>query len=167
MAVLCLLLLAVCIVDYMSTRIPNGMILLTAAVGVCCCYRDNGAAGAGVYFIVCLLVLFILYPLFMIGAIGAGDVKLYAVTAGFFSGRAIFSFLITSLLIAAIFSLIKILKERNGRERLYYFCSYLAEVFRVRKWHLYIQSTDRDRRSGICLSGPVFLSVLLHLGGVC
>lgn len=113
-----------------------------------------------------VIVLLLLYPLFKIGAIGAGDVKLFAVTAGYLSGKAVICFLTYSLLIAGLFSIIKLLKEQNGLERIYYSCSYMAEVLRTGKWRLYFRNAAEKRQAGICLSGPVFLSILLYLGGV-
>ncbi|MDL2301301.1 prepilin peptidase [Lachnospiraceae bacterium OttesenSCG-928-D06] len=165
MAALSVLLLAVCIEDYRSTKIPNRLLIFIAAAGIWTCYQDAGLWGIGRYFVVVFLVFLVFYPFFMIGAVGAGDVKLYALTAAYLSGKAILCFLVFSLLIAAIFSFIKVIKEHNGRERIYYFFSYIKEVVYVGKWRLYMQEGERNRRSGICLSGPILLSVLLHIGG--
>jgi hypothetical protein len=69
------------------------------------------------------------------------------------------------MLIAAIISILKLSKNRNWKERFCYFCAYLSHCLSGGKWELY--TTDDIRtKSGICLSGPILASVLLHLGGV-
>lgn len=84
-------------------------------------------------------VMFLLYPFFRLGGLGAGDVKLLGICAGYFHRDKILSFLFCSLLIAAIFALIKMMTEHCTRERL---------------------------KMRIPLAGPVLCSVLLSAGGV-
>lgn len=166
MAVLCLMLSVVCLMDYRRTRIPNGMIVTIFLYGLGYRYWDAGGSGLTAYLINSFLVLLLLYPLFKIGAVGAGDVKLYSVTAGCLSRQDIPCFLIVSLLIAAMFSILKLIKERSGRERMAYLWSYLAEVGRTGHWRLYFSNAAEARRAGICLAGPALFSLLLHIGGM-
>lgn len=165
MAALSLLLFAACLSDYRSARIPNGLIIMIFMAGCGIRLRDMGGWGLKEYLAGCLPVLLLFYPLFKIGTVGAGDVKILSVTAGFLSGKAILGFLFYSMLIAAIFSVIKMIKERNGKERFLYLCSYLASVAAAGKWKLYLQNEMEQKNAGIRLSGPVLLSVLLHWGG--
>lgn len=166
MAVSCILLLWACIVDYRKGRIPNGIIIFLLLWGAGCEYGAGGTEAVARYALKGVLMLLLLYPLFKTGMLGAGDVKLYAVTMGYFSGYDMFLFLFVSLLFAAIISLGKIILEGNGRERLYYLLSYMAEVVRTGKWRLYMENAAEKKKAGICLSGPIFASLLLYLGGV-
>lgn len=166
MAVLCVMLSVVCLMDYRSTRIPNGMIILIFLYGLGYRYWDAGGGGAAEWLFNCLVVLLFMYPLFKIGAIGAGDVKLLSVTCGCLSKQDISCFLVVSLLIAAMISMIKLCKDGNGLERIRYLCSYLAGVCRTGQWQLYFTNAAEARRAGICLTGPILMSVLLHAGGV-
>ena len=76
------------------------------------------ANGTGVtYVLSILLMIFLLYPFFKLGALGAGDVKLLGICAGFLQYDKILQFLFFSLLAAAIFSLIKLIRERSAGER--------------------------------------------------
>lgn len=165
MAVLCIFVAAVCLTDYRRTRIPNRMILLIFLYGLGYRYWDAGGSGAAGFLSNCILVLLLLYPLFKIGAVGAGDVKLFSVTAGCLSRQDIPCFLVSSLLIAALISLIKICRERSGKERFIFLCAYLSDVCRTGHFSLYPAAAE-TKRAGVCLAGPVFLSLLLHIGGV-
>ncbi len=166
MGVLCAALSVVCIFDYTEKRIPNLLVLMIWAAGAVRGFCLNGLEGAGMYLCESAAVLFLLYPLFRIGSLGAGDVKLLSVSAGYFPAGKVFYFLFFSLLVSAVFSIIRLLKERNVRDRAEYFCEYCAAVARSGKWKLYLPEKGEKRLSGICMSGPVLCSVLLGLGGV-
>ena len=120
------------------------------------CYAGKALAAA------CLL-----YPLFRIGALGAGDVKLYGAAAGYLPFLKVFPFLFYSLLAAAVFSLLKMCKQRYFTERVKYFFSYLAEVAATGSWKLYLENERERAAAGICLAGPALISIMLYLGGAC
>ena len=166
MAVLCFLLSAVCLSDYRNARIPNGMIAVIFLYGIGYRYWDAGGGGLTEYLFNSIVVLVLLYPLFKIGAFGAGDVKLFSVTAGCLSMQGVPCFMVVSLLISAMISLIKICRDRSGRERMRYLCSYVAGVCRTGQWKLYLDNASDCGRSGVHLAGPVLFSILLHVGGI-
>lgn len=125
------------------------------------------ADGTGVSYVLSIfLMIFLLYPFFKLGALGAGDVKLLGICAGFLQYDKILQFLFYSVLAAAIFSVIKLIREQSARERLAYLGEYLLDVARSGKWSLYIENEQEARRTGIALAGPILVSVFLHMGGV-
>ncbi len=166
MAALCILLTAACSYDYRRKRIPNFLIAFMAVLGVGWRFWESGVYGALSYLGEAVLIMCLLYPFFKIGSIGAGDVKLLGVSAGYLPGSRILMFLFVSLLISAMISLFKMWMESNMRERLRYLFAYLADVARSGSWHLYLENEREKQAVGICLSGPVLLSVLLYWGGV-
>ena len=134
---LCVFLVAACGYDYKERRIPNYLILWMAITGVGWRLWNERAPWLPGYLGQAMFVMAILYPFFKIRGLGAGDVKLLGVTAGYLPAEKILVFLFCSLLVAAMISLAKIWKR------------------------------DGKRRGGaVCLSGPVLVSVLLFLGGV-
>ena len=116
------------------------------------------------------LAFLLLYPLFKIGAIGAGDVKVLMMVGGFMEAGELFIILVASFLIGGVGSVIRIVSERNGRERLEYFLSYLADVIRTKQWKLYGEHMAQDyenyRKNKIHFTVPILLSVALRMGGV-
>lgn len=113
-----------------------------------------------------LIVMLLMYPFFKIGCIGAGDVKLLGICAGYLPVHKILEFLFFSMLAAAVFSIIKLIKRHSTKERFYYLLSYLAAVFRSGRWQLYLEDGKERSEAGICLSGPILLSVIMHIGGI-
>lgn len=166
MAALCVLLTVACGYDYLKRKIPNVLIAVTALFGMGWKFCGEGIAGIPVYLGKMLCIMCPMYFFFKIGTIGAGDVKLFGVTAGFLPFKKIFLFLFISLLVAAIISIMKLWKERIYGERFRYLFHYLSETLQGQCWKPYLCDAEEKHRLGICLSGPIFISVLLYMGGV-
>ena len=117
-----------------------------------------------------LLPFLLMYPQFKIGARGAGDVKVFMMIGSFVEMKELLMILVLSCVIGALCSLIKLLSEHNGRERIYYFLSYISEVVKTKQWKIYgentVQDYERYRRNKIHFTIPVLFSVALRIGGV-
>ena len=163
-----LLLLLAALADLKTDRIPNGFVALGIVIGVL------GSLWQGVDIrqtVGSMLFSFLLmYPLFKIGAMGAGDIKVFMMIGSFVEMKELLMILILSFAIGALCSLIKLLSEHNGRERIYYFLSYISEVVKTKQWKIYgentVQDYERYRRNKIHFTIPVLFSVALRIGGV-
>lgn len=166
MAVLCVGLVIACYFDYKKGRIPNWLMSSLLLSGIGERLLREGAM-EGVFFCgrgLCVIVL--LYPLFKIGGLGAGDIKLYGVCGGYLSRDRFLYFFFISLLIAAIFSLIKLINESNVTERMIYLCQYIGDVVKTGAFGLYMENQREQRHCGICMAGPILISVFLYMGGI-
>lgn len=135
------ILAAALVVDFRHFRIPNGLILVGIVAGISYTVRSDG-----LWYLALLdglILLLILYPFYMIGAFGGGDVKLLAVVGIFLGLEMGVNVVVLSLMAGAVCSVLKI----------------LYELFR-KKWlsfkHLYIH-----------FSLPIFIgTILVHFGGI-
>lgn len=166
MAALCVLLTVACGYDYGKNRIPNALIVLMILLGAAWRFWSGGGRDVPSYLAQAAVVMVLFYPFFKIGGLGAGDVKLLGATAGYLSPGEVLPFLLWSLLAAAALSLMKMWKRKDFRDRMGYLWEYLAGTVRRGSWQLYLENGRDGRAKGVCLSGPVLLSILLHLGGV-
>lgn len=166
MVILCLFLTAACLTDYCKGRIPNELLLTMGAFGAAESFRGGGAESVLYFIMKAVLVAMLLYPIFRIGAIGAGDVKLFGICSGFISKDRVLYFLFFSMLAAAIFSIIKMCIKKNFRERLHFLCRYLAKTAKDGKISAYFSGEEEKRAAGLCLSGPILCSILMHMGGI-
>ena len=167
-SILLLLLLLAALSDLKTDRIPNGFVVLGGCIGIL--GRLLGGTDILRTVLSVLPAFLLLYPLFRIGAIGAGDIKVLMMAGSFMEAGELLAVLVISFLIGAVFALAKLLAEHNGRERLHYFLSYLAEVIRTGHWKLYgehmAQDYERYRRNKIHFTIPILFSVVLCMGGV-
>lgn len=163
---LCVFLSVACVIDYRTKRIPNWLLAFMLVAGLWQSSLKQGTENVFdfLYKIACMTLC--MYFLFKIGALGAGDVKLLSVCAGYFPGNKILYFLFFSLLIAAAFSLFKMVLQHNARERLRYLGEYLLGVLRSGAWKLYMEDYGELSGCSICMTGPILISVLMYMGGI-
>jgi len=166
---LILLLIAAALMDLAYDRIDNGWILFGMMIGLSFRfleYQWYGLYGAAVSM---LLSFVLLYPLYKIGGLGAGDVKLFLMLGSFVQWKEQLSIMAVSFLIGAVFSIGKLLSEENLKERMQYLLAYFSGVFYRRQWRLYgedLRWDDRRYRSSkIHFALPVLLSAALWSGG--
>lgn len=163
-----LLLLLSALADLRTDRIPNGFLLLGALCGIIGSLI-SGRTLTGVL-ISMLLAFLLLYPLYKIGAFGAGDVKLFVLIGSFQNIREVTAVMAGAFVIGAGFSLLKLAVERNGRERLRYFLSYMLEVCRTRHWKIYGEDFKQDYhtycKNKIHFAVPILFSAVCRIGGL-
>ncbi len=105
-------LLAAVIEDFREYRISNRLIAFGLLCGLVCRYVWEGAAGL-IYGLVNISIpVILLYLLFQLRVLGAGDIKLFSVTACYFSLRQIMGLILTALIAAAAAGVCKILYRK-------------------------------------------------------
>lgn len=100
------ILAAALFMDFYRCRIPNLLILAGYIMGIA--YGIHSCNIWYVYITDSIIILLALYPLFLIGAFGGGDVKLFAVVGLFLGLELTVNIFITSLMAGAVCSVIKI-----------------------------------------------------------
>lgn len=136
MLICCLMAGVAAAFDYGSRRIPNRLMLGMLLWGVVHAGLKDSFRGILMFLGITVLTVLVLFPLYSVGKVGAGDVKLVALCCGFLGKGCVVYFLFVMLSIAALLALLKLLKY------------------------------GRSRGTGVCMAGPVFLSLLLHMGGI-
>lgn len=153
--------------DLKTNRIPNGFILLGILSGILCSIlagRNLLTIPASV-----LLAFLLLYPLFQIGVLGAGDVKLFVMIGCFYGVRDLAYIMAGAFVIGAAFSLGKLITEKNARERFRYFFAYLYETGRSRRLRIYEEQNQDDHtycKNKIHFAVPVLFSAVCRMGGL-
>lgn len=79
-------------------------------------------------------------------------------------GRSLILCMAVSFLLGALVSLVLLIRRRNLKKRLLYFIAYIGRFYQTRQWVPY--RDKRDRSGEFCFTVPIFLSVLLYMGGV-
>lgn len=165
---LLLLLFLAALADLKTDHIPNWFICLGIGIGIFGGLQYRLNLWSSVFSM--LLAFLLMYPLFKIGALGAGDVKLFIMIGSFMEVREFIVVMVYAFVIGAFFSAGKLLTEHNGRERIAYFLSYAADVARTRRWRIYGEDLAQDyqlyRSNKIHFTVPILLGVMLKLGGI-
>lgn len=116
-------------------------------------------------------VAVVLFPLFAIGVLGGGDVKLCMIIPLYMSAHDSVSCIVISFAAAAAAGAVKLVKNRIFRERIRYFCSYAVSVCRTGRLNVYSQEIeDKEYRKAfsaykIHFAVSVFASVVIKAMG--
>lgn len=184
---------AACYFDYRRDKIPNALIGFGMLAGLLyraylfymgcvpggkeTLFESEAAVGllllqsvmaVGLLLLRTGIIFMVFYPLYKLGTLGAGDVKLFCLLAFFLQGRECTVCIIGSLVISAFAGVGKLLGQGNLKERLLYFCSYAVDVVRYKEFGLYFENVGHQekRKASLHMAGTVLLSVLLYAGGV-
>lgn len=120
--------------DYKTYKIPNvinayGFLSGVLGYVLMAVFMDNGFDKPLIYILKVLMVVIVLYPAYMIGAIGAGDVKLLGVLSGFIGTEQIIKLIIASLLIGALYGVAVIIwKGGRGMHKIHFSYAILLAV---------------------------------------
>lgn len=128
-------------------------------------WHDIGHIGASMF-----LPFILLYPIYKIGGLGAGDVKLFVMTGSFLTEKRVLYAMLFAFVAGAVISIAKLASERNFKERMRYFYSYLLDVMVTGQWKLYEENKKWNRenykRNKIHFALPICISVMLGMGGM-
>jgi len=163
---LCPFLGIACLWDYSTGKIPNFLQFNLMSIGLIYSYGISGWRGVLAFLLKVLVVTAIMFPIFILSMIGAGDVKLIALASGYFPLNKIIWFVFYLVLCAAFIGAIKLIVNRRIRLQWSHFFMYIKEVATVGEIKPYHQTHDEQVCSSIEMSGPVLFSVLLAWGGV-
>ena len=111
------------------------------------------------------IIIAILYPFYMLGVLGAGDVKLCCMCTAFLEGTDCPGVFFVSLFLAAAAGFGKMLFLGNIRERIFYFLSYAADVARLGRPKPYWteENSHLKAEASLRLAGPLLMGVLLQI----
>lgn len=108
--------------DLKTDRVPNQYIILGYLTGAFLNLQSYGIRGTIVFLVKSLWPIVLLYILFYIRAVGAGDIKLISVMSSYLEPSTTVHVVIASVFVGAIISIIKILSDRQrmGERCLFY-----------------------------------------------
>ena len=149
--------------------VPNRFILVSFILGI---LRITGIEGwQGIWFHIpsVFIPLLLLFPLYCIGVLGAGDIKLFSMMGCFLSLKEMMFHILFSFLIGAVISLFLLLWRKNFMSRMTYFFSYLLNCVLTGHISFYYShslrkenSLEEKKASVLHFTIPILLSFLLQ-----
>ncbi|MDO5134783.1 MAG: A24 family peptidase [Eubacteriales bacterium] len=153
------------LMDLRRGRVDNGWILFGLFIGLWTRLLAEGPKGIFPFLGGGILPLLVLWWLFALHMLGAGDIKLFCVLGGFLGMVRILKCILCSMVIGAALSGAILVSCGNVRERLCYFIHYIRNLQRTKK-RLPYSREGVEHPENFHFTVPVFLSVLLCVGGV-
>jgi len=151
--------------DWRFYRIPNVCIVVGMAVGLVLTVVSYPITELIPLLGAVAAVFLFLYPFYLLGVLGAGDIKLFMMTACYIKGEQFMRYLFVSMFLAAGISIFKMILYTESRARLFYLGRYVRKVILTGAIDTY-QVDKAQKKSVIRLSIPAFISLLLLCAGI-
>ena len=148
--------------DIQSGKIWNRLIFTGLAAGFFFQVAEAGWKGAGVFLRNVSIPVILCYLLFLMHALGAGDIKLFSVIGGIWDLHILKLTIIISFLVAAGMSLWKMLYHHNLISRLCILGKYLYQVIVTFQLPEYPKG-DQGKQHIIHFSIAIFIGFLVAL----
>ena len=148
--------------DILSGKIRNRLILCGLAAGLILQAVESGWRGVGIFLINVSIPVVLCYLLFLMHALGAGDIKLFSVVGGIWDLHILKLTIIISFLVAAGMSLWKMLYHHNLISRLCILGKYLYQVIVTFQLPEYSKG-DQGKQHIIHFSIAIFIGFLVAL----
>lgn len=162
--------------DIRTYQVKNRLILVAAVCAIC--YRIIPLQWTSIYegIIGFLFPFILLFPLFLIGGIGAADIKVFMVTGIVYGWKANFHIIILSFIIGGVISLLYTIVSKNSFIGLIIFYEYgkncMGHIYRKQIHSLISYSNYRkiycanhcisEYRNTIHFTIPIFIAVLYY-----
>lgn len=149
--------------DLRKGKIPNELIVIGLILGCCFQIRQAKAVGLLLFLGGACIPVVLGAGIYYFRMMGAGYMKLWAVVGGFLGPQRAVYCMIASLFVGAVLSIFVLLKRRNLKTRLLYFCSYIQRQ-QNGVWEPYLNEKDQDGRFHFAIA--ILGGILLCAGGV-
>lgn len=149
--------------DWRCYRIPNACIVTGMAAGLITTFLSCSVSGLLEAVSVSALVFVTLYPFYLLGTLGAGDVKLFMMVGcyrPYMAAERFLQYLLVTMILAAAISIVKMIAYTESRNRLLYLARYLRKAALTGAIDEY-QIDKTQKHCVVRLSIPAFLSLLL------
>ena len=161
--VLICILIAALVCDFRTYKIPNQMIIAGGFAGLIYRFIVNSYMGIVQWLIGTVSMIGILYLLYCISVMGAGDIKLLGIISGFLGLKRGIVVTVFTLVTAAVIAIILLIKRQNFRHRMAYLINFLQE-FRLQKEIRYMDFKNKDKAACMHLTLPLLIAFLILRG---
>ena len=161
---LCLL-TAAAWMDIRTNKISNRLIGVGLFLGYIRNLIEYGWHGSIYFLIQISLPVVIFYLLFLMRALGAGDIKLFSVISSCIGLHSLLKIIIFSFLLGAVLSCFVLIHNINLYSRLSYFSSYIKTALLTKSITKYDYQSD-GKQNFIHFSVPVLIAYIMYLGGM-
>ena len=150
--------------DFYKGKVPNYLIaagLLTGIVNLICHHNLESIL---IHIPGMIFPIILLFPLYKIGTLGAGDIKLFSMLGIYFSFMETVFCIFSAFCIGAVIAFLILIWRRNLKERLFHFIYYIKDFFSTGYFKYYYAENDYENaKSQMHFSLPIFLSVLFYV----
>ncbi len=150
--------------DLKTYRIPNQVIIFSLSLYLFLSLFTSSIVISIRGLCSAILCILLLFPIYFIHAIGAGDIKLLAVVSCFLGFRQGMVVVVFSFLVGAVISIIYLIRTHILFRQMQSIAFYLSYIYQTKKVVPY-KNFSKSKKNCIHFSLPILISTILVLGG--
>ena len=148
--------------DIIRDKVPNYLIVIGLVVGCIYHIMTYGVIGIAYYLLGVITPTLTLFLLYVIKALGAGDIKLLSMLGGIIGLKGVLWCMFYSFILGGIISIFILLYNRNFLSRIKSAFFYFQRLFIYRSFAPYERG---GKESTIHFTIPILISVMIYIGG--
>lgn len=160
--VLWLLVPAAVLSDLRTYKIKNSIHIVFVFTGLILNFYYSGIAGAREVLLSVLLPVVLLFPLFALRMLGAGDIKLLGSIGAVMGFSFVAGAMLYSFLCGGVIALVLIAVRKNGMERVKHIAGYMKSCFLTLSLLPYTDFSDKTDGAKFRFSCAIALGVVLQ-----
>lgn len=151
--------------DIQTGKISNRLIITGLILGFIRSLCVYGLKGSFYFLIQVSLPVLVFYLLFLMRALGAGDIKLFSVISSCTGLKGLIRIIFYSFLVGAAFSAAVIIRNKNLFSRIKYLSGYIQTVLLTKSIKRYDFKSD-GKQNCIHFSVAILIGYFIYLGGM-
>lgn len=151
--------------DIKEHRIPNGLVITGMLSAFIIRLLEYGIEGCVSAVVSMLIPLGLLFPVYMLGMIGAGDIKLLCMYAVLLNWEQVLYLLFYACALGSVWSLVRMIINNSLVRRFQYLKDYVVGMAGQKNIRKYF-TPEQGYKDTIPFALPIGLSYVLHLGGM-
>ncbi len=158
-----ILLLTALISDIKFYKIKNKITMIFVSAGLLTGFgfqRSKGVLNSFLGIVVPFILLFALYAIRMLGA---GDIKLFCALGAIFGGKCIIDIMAYSFIAGGIISLVLMVTRRNAKNRFMHFCNYFKMIFLLQSFRPYTEFEEKTDKGKVRFAYAVFIGTFFFI----
>ncbi len=160
---LLMLLFLAALSDIRTSQISNRLILAGLSMGILFRLWEEGPFGIFKFFIYVTVPIIVLFFLFLMRVLGAGDIKLFSVISGICGFREWVSCIIAAFIIGAVLAVVRMMYLKNLNQRILCLWIYIRTILTERSFFPYPFGA-REQENTIHFSIAILIGYLVSLG---
>ncbi len=160
---LLVLLFLAAVSDIRTSRISNRLVLAGLGMGILFRLWEEGPIGVFTFFIHVTVPIIVLFILFLMRVLGAGDIKLFSVISGICGFREWIGCVAAAFIIGAILAVVRMIYQRNFSMRILCLGIYIRTILTERSFFPYPFGA-KEQENTIHFSIAILIGYLVNLG---
>lgn len=123
--------------DLERYAVPNSFLLISLLAGIVLTVWADGAIEGILHIGACVFLTALLFPLFAVHVLGAGDIKLFAVVGSFYGLSFGVSCIMAAFVLGGFMSIWKMMKQKELKQRVLWVLKWIQGIRQTKKLSAY------------------------------